>query len=240
MERTVEAELERLKRDIEECHACPLADKSPRMVFGEGDAYSPMAIVGEGPGEREEQEGRPFVGRAGQLLDRILANVGLKRDEIWLTNVLKHRASEVVDGRVKNRLPRASELAVYKELLDRELKIVSPKLILCLGNLAANVLIHRDFRMTREHGQWYSGVAGRKLMATFHPAYILRLEGSDYDEILRQTIDDFAAATAEYRSLRQSAIGSQPSAIINQQSAVGSKRPAFDTKPSPSRHKLSA
>lgn len=164
MERTIEAELERLKSEIEECQTCPLAENSHRVVFGEGDPHSPMAIVGEGPGEREEQEGRPFVGRAGQLLDKILTNVGLRRDEIWLTNVLKRRASEVVDGRVKNRLPRASELAVYKELLDRELKIVSPKLILCLGNLAANVLIHRNFRMTREHGQWYCGIAGRRLI----------------------------------------------------------------------------
>jgi uracil-DNA glycosylase family 4 len=240
VERTVEAELERLRQEIEERQACPPAEKSTRVVFGEGDPHSPMAIVGEGPGEREEQEGRPFVGRSGQLLDKILAAVELRRDEIWISNVLKRRASEVVDGRVKNRLPRASELAVYKELLDRELKIISPKLILCLGNLAANVLIHRNFRMTREHGQWYSGVAGRKLMATFHPAYILRLEGSDYDEILRQTINDFAAATAEYRRLRQSAVSSQPSASSKQRSAGGSKRPVLDTKPTHPRHKLSA
>ena len=224
MERTVEAELERLKKEIEECRTCPLAERSQRVVFGEGDPHSLMAIVGEGPGEREEQEGRPFVGRAGQLLDKILATVGLSRDEIWLTNVLKRRASEIVDGRVKNRLPRASELAFYKELLDRELKIVSPKFILCLGNLAANVLIHRNFRMTREHGQWYSGVSGRKLMATFHPAYILRLEGREYEEVLRQTIDDFKAATSEYRALKQQ------SAIGNQQSAIGHQRPAISSQ----------
>lgn len=216
MERTVEAELQLLRKEIEECRTCPLAESSPSVVFGEGDPLSPMTIVGEGPGEREEQEGRPFVGRAGQLLDKVMATVGLARGEIWLTNVLKRRAFEVVEGRVKNRLPRANELAIHKELLDRELRIVSPRLILCLGNLAANVLIHRGFRMTREHGQWFSGVSGRKLMATFHPAYILRLEGEDYDEILRQTVGDFAAMAAEYRALRE-----QPPPGTQQQLAAG-------------------
>ncbi len=202
MDQTVAAELEMLRREIEECQDCPLATSSTRVVFGEGDPMSPLVIVGEGPGEREDLEGHPFVGRAGQLLERLLVSVGLSRSELWISNVLKRRASKLVDGRVKNRLPRADELAIYKGYLDRELKIVSPKLILCLGNLAANVLIHRNFRMTREHGQWFSGAAGKKLMATYHPAYILRLEGSDYDEVLRQTSEDLASAAEEYRILK--------------------------------------
>lgn len=202
MDQTVAAELEMLRREIEECRDCPLTTSSTRVVFGEGDPMSPLVIVGEGPGEREDLEGHPFVGRAGQLLERLLASVGLSRSELWISNVLKRRASKLVDGRVKNRLPRADELATYKGFLDRELKIISPKLILCLGNLAANVLIHRNFRMTREHGQWFSGAAGKKLMATFHPAYILRLEGSDYDEVLRQTSEDLASAAEQYQALR--------------------------------------
>ena len=202
MNQTVAAELEMLRREIEECRDCPLATSSTKVVFGEGDPASPLVIVGEGPGEREDLEGHPFVGRAGQLLERLLASVGLSRREVWISNVLKRRASKLVDGRVKNRLPRADELSTYKGYLDRELKIISPKLILCLGNLAANVLIHRNFRMTREHGQWFSGAAGKMLMATYHPAYILRLEGSDYDEVLRQTSEDLAAAAEQYRVLR--------------------------------------
>lgn len=198
----VAAELDQLRKELEQCETCPLAESSPRVVFGEGDPSSPMVIAGEGPGEREEMEGRPFVGRAGQLLDRLLDSAALSRKEVWITNVLKRRASKLVEGRVKNRLPRANELAYYKEYLDRELKIVSPKLIFCLGNLAANVLIHRNFRMTQEHGSWFSGLSGKKLMATYHPAYILRLEGGDYDEVLRETMEDFAAAAAEYRALR--------------------------------------
>lgn len=185
---------------MEECRTCPLA--TSRLVFGEGNPNSPLVIVGEGPGEREEIEGRPFVGRAGQLLDRLLASVELTRQGLWITNVLKRRASRVVDGRVKNRLPRSNELAYYKDCLDRELKIISPKIILCLGNLAANVLIHRNFRMTQEHGQWFSGPSGKKLLATFHPAYILRLEGEDYDRVLSETKEDFASAAAEYRAVR--------------------------------------
>ncbi len=202
MDHTVTAELERLRKEIEECRDCPLTTSSTRVVFGEGDPTSPLVIVGEGPGEREDMEGHPFVGRAGQLLDRLLVSVGLSRSELWITNVLKRRASKIVDGRVKNRLPRADELAIYREYLDRELKLISPRLILCLGNLAANALIHRNFRMTREHGEWFSGAAGKKLMATYHPAYILRLEGSDYDEVLGQATDDMRAAVEQYRALR--------------------------------------
>ena len=201
MDRTVTAELDILRREIEECQDCPLATSSSRVVFGEGDPTSPLVIVGEGPGEREDQEGHPFVGRAGHLLEGLLASVGLSRDQLWITNVLKRRASKLVDGRVKNRLPRADEFAVYKAFLDRELKMISPRLVVCLGNLAANALIHRGFRMTREHGQWFSGAAGKKLMATYHPAYILRLEGSDYDEVLRQASEDLASTAEQYRAL---------------------------------------
>jgi uracil-DNA glycosylase family 4 len=202
LDRTVTAELEQLKKEIDECRDCPLANSSTRVVFGEGDPTSPLVMVGEGPGEREDLEGHPFVGRAGQLLEKLLVSVGLSRSELWITNVLKRRASKLVNGRVKNRLPRADELAIYKEFLDRELKIISPKTIVCLGNLAANALIHRNFRMTREHGQWFSGAAGKRLMATFHPAYILRLEGSDYGEVLRHTTEDLSSAAEEYRTLR--------------------------------------
>lgn len=212
MDETVTAELEILRRDIEECRDCPLAISSTRVVFGEGDWTSPMVIVGEGPGEREDLEGHPFVGRAGQLLERLLVSVGLSRSELWVTNVLKRRASKLADGRAKNRLPRAEELAIYKGFLDRELKVISPRLILCLGNLAASALIHRNFRMTREHGQWFSGAAGKKLMATYHPAYILRLEGSDYDEVLRQAIEDLASAAEQYRAMRASV---QPVGHVN-------------------------
>lgn len=203
MNKTVTSELELLKREIEDCRDCPLVTSSTKVVFGEGDPTSPLAIVGEGPGEREDIEGRPFVGRAGQLLDKLLASVDLSRDGVWITNVLKRRASKIVGGKTKNRLPRADELAIYKQFLERELRIISPKLILCLGNLSANALIHRNFRMTREHGQWFNGAGGKRLMASYHPAYILRLEGGDYDEILRQTTEDLSAVAQAYRELRE-------------------------------------
>ncbi len=213
LNKTVTTELEALRREIEECRDCPLTESSTRVVFGEGDPSSPLVIVGEGPGEREDIEGHPFVGRAGQLLEKLLASVGLTRSELWVTNVLKRRASKIVDGKVKNRLPKADELAIYKEFLERELRIISPRIILCLGNLAANALIHRNFRMTREHGQWFSGAGGKRLMATYHPAYILRLEGSDYDEVLRQAAEDMTAAAQEYRALRDAK--TQPAPLVN-------------------------
>ncbi|HEX2923941.1 MAG TPA: uracil-DNA glycosylase [Chloroflexota bacterium] len=202
MDQSVVTALERLKNEMEECTNCPLAESSQQLVFGEGNPSSPLVIVGEGPGEREAAEGRPFVGRAGQLLDKLMASAHLSREEVWITNVLKRRASRVVAGHVRNRLPKANELAYYREYLNDELRIISPKIILCLGNLAANALIHRNFRMTQEHGQWFSGPSGKKLMATYHPAYILRLEGAEYEQVMFQTKEDFAAAAAEFNALR--------------------------------------
>lgn len=199
---TAAAGLERLRKEIEECRDCPLADTSPRVVFGEGDPSSPVAIVGEGPGEREEEEGRPFVGRAGELLNRLLASAALRREDLWITNVLKRRAVKLIDGRVSNRPPTAEEVAVYRKYLERELQIISPRIVLCLGNVAANVLIHPNFRMTREHGVWFTSMEGRKLMATFHPSYILRQRGGSRDEMLRQTMHDFEAVAGEYQTTR--------------------------------------
>ena len=202
VQRTVEAELERLWKEIEGCRSCPLADTSPRVVPGEGNPHSPMVIVGEGPGEREEEEGRPFVGRAGDLLNMLLASAGLRREDLWITNVLKRRAVEPADSGVRNRPPTATEVAVYRRYLERELQIISPRIVLCLGNVAANTLIHPNFRMTREHGIWFTTPDGRMLMATFHPGYILRLRGSRREEVLRLTAEDFAAAAQQYRALR--------------------------------------
>ena len=196
------AELERLKREIEGCRECPLADVSPRVVFGEGNPRSAMVIVGEGPGAREEEEGRPFVGLAGGLLNGLLESAGLRREELWITNVLKRRAIKLVDGRVRNRAPIPREVAVYRRYLERELQIISPRIVLCLGNLAAGTLIHPGFRMAKEHGAWFTRPDGTKLMATFHPAYVLRPRGGSREEMLRQTAEDFGAAAKEYRAIR--------------------------------------
>ncbi len=208
MQRMVEAELRQLREEIEACRNCPLADTSPRVVFGEGNPCSPMVVVGEGPGEREEEEGRPFAGRAGALLNRLLAAAGLQREELWITNVLKRRAVKLVDGKVSNRPPTADEVAVYRKYLERELQIISPRIVLCLGNVAANALVHPNFKMTREHGVWFTSPEGRKLMATFHPAYILRSKGEHREELLRQTMEDFAAAAEVYKAIRGQAMKS--------------------------------
>ena len=202
MRSAVEAKLEQLRKEIEGCRECPLADTSPRIVFGEGNPCSPMVVVGEGPGEREELEGRPFVGRAGDLLNKLLVSAGLRRDDLWITNVLKRRAVRLINGRASNRPPTAHEVAVYKRYLERELQVISPRIVLCLGNVAANALVHRNFQMSRDHGVWFTSPEGRKLMATFHPAYILRLKGGRREELLRQAMEDFAVAAEEYRALR--------------------------------------
>ncbi|MHB0869567.1 MAG: uracil-DNA glycosylase [Chloroflexota bacterium] len=201
MDQTVLAELGMLKEEMEEVQPGQLFAPSGRLVFGEGDPTSPFVIVGEGPGERDAMEGRPFVGRAGQLLDRLMAATGLDRKEVWLTNVLKRRPHRRRGDQWRSCPPKVDELAYYKSYLYRELKIISPRLILCLGNLAARVLIHESFRMTQERGLWFTGRLGQRLMSTYHPAYILRLQETDCDEVLSQTLEDFAGAAAQYRAL---------------------------------------
>jgi uracil-DNA glycosylase len=148
-------------------------------VMGEGDPKAQLALVGEAPGEREVVEGYPFAGPAGRLLDTVLGEVGLRRGDFWLTNVVKCRPVRQEKGRITNRAPLAGELKAWLPLLLEELEIVGPKHILCLGATSAKALLGKDFKLTEQRGQWLDGPLGTRVMATFHPAYILHLEPHD-------------------------------------------------------------
>jgi uracil-DNA glycosylase family 4 len=148
-------------------------------VLGEGDPTASLALVGEAPGEREVIEGYPFAGPAGRLLDTVLAEVGLRRGDFWLTNVMKCRPVREENGRLTNRAPLAGELKAWLPLLLDELGIVRPRLLLCLGATAARALLGRGFKLTEQRGRWLDGPLGTRVMATFHPAYILHLETHD-------------------------------------------------------------
>ena len=139
-------------------------------------------LIGEGPGENEDASGLPFVGRAGELLDRILGAVELSREQVYLTNLVKCRASVEEGGRVRNRPPQGAEVKACSPYLEAQLETIRPRIILCLGAPAARSIIDPNFKITRDRGKWYE-THGAKTMATFHPAYILRQR----DEELRQT-----------------------------------------------------
>ena len=158
--------LEQLKQDCLQCRECPLCQKRRHVVFGVGDPASELMFIGEGPGENEDLQGEPFVGAAGQLLDDMLEMIDLKRSQVYIANVVKCRPPN-------NRDPLGEEQAACRHWLDAQREIIRPKLIVCLGRIAAGAVIRSDFRITREHGVW-EDIDGARAMAMYHPAALLR------------------------------------------------------------------
>ena len=185
------------------CPACDLSETRTKVVFGDGSADSPLMLVGEGPGANEDATGLPFVGRAGKLLDECLREAGMLRKHIYLTNVVKCRPTLEEAGKIKNRPPRADEAGTCVSLwLDKQIATVQPLVILCLGAPAANAIIHKNFKMTQERGQWFESRYVRYAMAALHPAYILRQEGEAYDQSRQTLIDDLIAARDKAKTVK--------------------------------------
>ena len=161
------ADLEGLRAFIGDCKRCKLAEGRKRLVFGEGSAKARLVFVGEGPGAEEDAAGEPFVGEAGKLLTKIIENgMGLKREDVYICNVVKCRPPN-------NRDPEAEEVQTCLPFLQQQLAIIEPEVICTLGRIAAKSLLGREFKITQERGTWFT-FTGIPLMATFHPAYILR------------------------------------------------------------------
>lgn len=171
--------MDTLKAEARTCPRCHLAETRTQVVFGEGSVNTRIMVVGQGPGAVEDETGHPFVGPAGSLLDRALAEAGLTREQLWITNVIKCRATKEEQGRLVDRPPLAAEVKACRPWLEGEMGIVQPQVIVCLGTPAAQALIRKAFKMGEEHGRWHEGPGGVKLLATFHPAYVLRLKSVD-------------------------------------------------------------
>lgn len=164
------AEKERLFGELESkcraCTACGLAEDRTNCVFGVGNRNAALMFVGEAPGEQEDLQGIPFVGRAGQLLDRYLYAVDIKREDVYIANILKCRPPH-------NRDPLPAEEDACIGFLREQVRLIRPRVIVCLGRIAAMRLISPDFKITRDHGKWYE--RGDFLMtAVYHPAALLR------------------------------------------------------------------
>ncbi|MGE5560503.1 MAG: uracil-DNA glycosylase [Chloroflexota bacterium] len=158
--------LAELAERARQCDRCRLRSGCRGVVFGEGDPAARLMFVGEGPGRSEDEQGRPFVGAAGQLLDRIIAAIDLRREQVYIGNIVKCRPPD-------NRLPQPDEAQACRPWLDEQIAIIDPLIIVCLGALATQTLIAPEARITRWRGQWYER-DGRLLMPTFHPAALLR------------------------------------------------------------------
>jgi len=186
-----------LFKQVDACRRCPIGSTRTKVVCGVGNPASPLMIVGEGPGENEDQKGEPFVGRAGELLTKMLAAIGLRREDVFITNTIKCRATTNEGGRVANRAPSPEEMSNCREYLDRELAIVKPRVILALGAPAAKSFLGRDFSITRQRGIWYAGPNGTDLIVTFHPAYILRQTGGEINAVKKLVWSDLLAVRAK-------------------------------------------
>lgn len=164
---------EELERECLNCQRCGLAQGRTHVVFGDGAKDAEIMLIGEGPGQREDEEGVPFVGPAGQLLDNMLEIIGLDRTKVYIGNIVKCRPPG-------NRDPLATEQGACMGYLQAQLELVRPKIMVCLGRIAAQALIKEDFRITREHGQWFhrNQVA---MTAIYHPAALLRDESKRPD-----------------------------------------------------------
>src|SRR5258706_11010485 len=154
------------EQQVRSCPKCRLAQTRTQTVFGEGDADAPIFFIGEGPGETEDKTGRPFVGRAGQLLDQMILAMGLKREQVYIANIVKCRPPE-------NRAPAPDEVEACTPYLVQQIEIVRPRAIVTLGLPAAKYMLNSNSTMGRLRGQWHQW-RGIKLMPTFHPAYLLR------------------------------------------------------------------
>jgi len=181
MSENVIERIDQLRSRCIECTRCELADTRKNVVFGEGSPQSPLMIIGEGPGANEDATGRPFVGRAGALLDEALAACKITRKHVWICNVLKCRACIMENGRTRNRPPATEEISACAPWLEQQIAIIQPLVILCLGAPAAKFIIKKDFRMVQERGIVYPTKYARYAIAALHPAYILRQAGETYD-----------------------------------------------------------
>lgn len=155
-----------LEKTCHHCNACELCQRRKNVVFGVGNRNAEIMFVGEGPGEQEDIQGEPFVGPAGKLLDDMLSIIDLDREKCYIANIVKCRPPG-------NRDPKEEEQNACFGYLDNQIELIKPKIIVCLGRIAATKMIQPDFKITREHGQWYR-INGIWLTAIYHPSALLR------------------------------------------------------------------
>ena len=168
-----------LRSECENCKACELHTTRTNCVFGTGNVDADLLFVGEAPGDNEDKTGTPFVGRAGKLLDQYLFAVDIPRESVYIANILKCRPPQ-------NRDPLPAEEDACIGYLRRQVKLIEPKIIVCLGKIAAQMLIDPEFRIMKEHGKWITK-GNFKITAVFHPALLLR-DPSHNEEMLRDLV----------------------------------------------------
>ena len=169
LENTI-SRLEILKKNIEAIQNCNLKKNASKIVFADGNVQSSIMIIGEGPGQKEDEIGKPFVGDAGNLLNKMLAAINIEREKIYITNVVNYRPPN-------NRKPEPSEINTYSKYLKEHISIIDPKILILMGSTAMEALLGSNKRISKERGQWKEVIIKQKnykTIITFHPAYLLR------------------------------------------------------------------
>ena len=182
--------LTELRKAAAACAACDLHKTGTQTVFGEGSEDAKAMFVGEQPGDQEDKAGKPFVGPAGQLFDRALEDAGIDRQAVYVTNVVKHFKWVARGKRRIHQKPNAAEVAACRPWLEAELAVVKPRVLVCLGATAAQALLGREFRVTRERGRPVESDLAENVLATVHPSSILRADPADREREYDAFVND--------------------------------------------------
>jgi uracil-DNA glycosylase len=174
--------LQAIRQDARKCQDCPLWANATQTVFGAGDPHARVMLVGEQPGDEEDKKGLPFVGPAGRLLDRALEAAGVDREHLYVTNAVKHFKWQARGKRRLHKTPAQREIDACHQWLEREIATVKPQVIVALGSTAAKAVIHKNFKVTMQRGQFVDSPLAPFVFATFHPSALLRLQGDEERE----------------------------------------------------------
>jgi uracil-DNA glycosylase family protein len=183
------------------CQRCDLRQTRTHVVFGEGSPTARLLLFGEAPGEDEDKTGRPFQGRAGKMLARLLDEAGIRREDVWISNTVKCRPTKQEGRFVSNRPPRVDEVRACAIWREGEMDLLRPPLICCLGATAGKTILGREVKMTQERGQWLPGPHGAQVMLIYHPSYVMRQVGDAYDRIYGEALADLRLAAARLTEL---------------------------------------
>lgn len=192
--------LEEIKQEVKQCTLCPLAKSRTQAVFGEGNPDALIMFIGEAPGEDEDRSGRPFVGKAGQLLTKILLSVGIQREEVYIANMVKCRPPG-------NRTPALEEIEACFPYLEAQIAIVNPSVIVTLGSISTGYFLGTKEPMSKLRGQWFDWRGGKRIFPMFHPSFLLRHESRAPGSPKYLTWIDIQEVKRVYDFLRESTPG---------------------------------
>jgi uracil-DNA glycosylase len=193
--RQADASIQALREAAAGCRECPLGEPATQTVWGEGPARAKLMLVGEQPGDREDLEGRPFVGPAGRMLDRALQELGWRRDRVYVTNAVKHFKFEMRGKRRMHKTPAQREAQACLHWLESEIAAVRPAAIVALGAVAARSVLGRSVSVMKERGQWLERDDGIPVLPTLHPSALLRGDRAQLEAAFAAWLEDLEKAT---------------------------------------------